>query len=145
MTTKEQNICHDLYGFVNEIDYQGELFDFINTRVKPNAKLVPKRSRLGTNPRTFFINRKKSSIIICPFSKCGQYCIETEGSPLIDQFVEHVKNVHDLKLKYEFFQKLSTTIDYIQNNTKIQYTDPFLHVDYESLLQNKCDKEAEKE
>jgi hypothetical protein len=138
MMYEKERINRDPDAFINEIDYSKELFGFIKARVDPNVKPVPKRSRLVTSSpfRQFFIDKKKASIIICPDSKCREYCIETERSALVDKFVKHVKIVHHLTLNQEFIQKLSNTISYIRGNDKIRYTDPFLHVDYDILLKN---------
>ena len=129
---------HDPYAFIEEINYNKELFEFIKARVDPNAKPVPKRFRPVTNSpfRQFYIDKQKASVIICPLPKCREYCIETGRRSLVDQFLKHLKIVHHLTPNQEFIQKLSSTIGYIQGNDKIPYRDPFFHIDYESLLQN---------
>lgn len=129
---------YDPYSFLNEIDYNKELFGFIKARVDPNAKPVQKNGRIVTisRLRQFFIDKKKASVIICPDVKCREYCIEGEGSSLVDRFVKHLTVVHHLTPSSEFTQKLSNTISYIRDNSKIQYRDPFFHVDYDNLLQN---------
>ena len=59
---------HDPYAFIEEINYNKELFEFIKSRVDPNAKPVPKRFRPVTNSpfRQFYIDKQKASVIICP-------------------------------------------------------------------------------
>jgi hypothetical protein len=128
----------DPYAFIDEIDYNKELFEFIKARVDRNAKSVAKRTRVSTSPlfRQFFIDKRKASIIICPISKCREYCIETEGTAVVDRFLKHLKIVHQLTPDGEFIQKLTSTISYIRGSDKIQYRDPFFHVDYENLSQN---------
>jgi len=137
--TQEKENCHrDPYAFIDEIDYNKELFGFIKARVNTNAKAEPKRPRVATRSRfrQFFIDKNKASIIICPVLKCREYCIETEGTVLIDRFLKHLKIVHHLRPDREFIQKLTNTISYIRGSDKIPYRDPFFHIDYENLLQN---------
>jgi len=132
------NEYRDPYAFIGEIDQNKELFEFIKARVDPNAKAVPKRPRPPTSAqfRQFYIDKKKASIIICPVSKCREYCIETGRRSLVNQFLKHLKIVHHLTPNQEFIQKLTDTISYIRDNDKIPYKDPFFHMDYENLLQN---------
>lgn len=138
MMYQKEGINRDPDAFINEIDYNKELFSFIKARVDPNAKSVPKGSRLVANSpfRHFFVDKKKASVIICPDVKCREFSMEGEGSSLVGRFVKHLTVVHRLTPSSEFTQKLSNTISYIRDNNKIQYRDPFFHVDYENLLQN---------
>ena len=128
----------DPLAFIEEIDYNKELFAFIKARIDPNAKAVRKRPRVSTSApfRQFFIEKSKASVIICPVLKCREYCIETEGSAVLDRFLKHLKIVHHLTPNQELIQKLDYTISYIRGNDKIPYKDPFFHVDYESLIRN---------
>ena len=128
----------DPLAFIEEIDYNKELFAFIKARVDPNAKAVRKRPSQSTSApfRQFFIEKSKASVIICPVLKCREYCIETEGAAILDRFLKHLKIVHHLTPNQEFIQKLADTINFIRGNDKIPYRDPFFHVDYENLIRN---------
>lgn len=86
--------------------------------------------------KRFYDGRKKASVIVCPYQKCREYCVETEETTLVQNFSNHLKETHNLTPSEELVQKLAITISCIRSNKKIQYTDPFLHVDYENLLQN---------
>ena len=82
---------HDPYAFIEKINYNKELFEFIKARIDPNAKPVPKRFRPATySPfKQFYIDKQKASVIICPVPKCREYCIETGRRSLVDQFLKH--------------------------------------------------------
>lgn len=138
MTIYEERTSRDPYAFIDQIDFNKELFAFIKARVDPNAKPAPKTRKAVSNPRfrQFFIEKSKASVIICPDPKCREYCIETGGLVLVNRFVKHLKIVHHLTPSSEFIQKLRNTISYIRNSDKIPYRDPFFHVDYENLLSN---------
>jgi hypothetical protein len=125
--TLEKEKYYDPDLFINEFDYNKELFGFIKAKVDPDAKPVRKDFRIVTvsRQRQFFKDKKKVSIIICPDSKCQEYYVETEGSTLVDQFIQHLKNTHNLIAKQEFVEKLSNSISYIRRNNGIRYTDPY--------------------
>ncbi len=85
--------------------------------------------------RKFYHDRNKASAIICPYQKCSEYCVETEEMTLVQNFSKHLQDAHNLTPSEECVLNLGNIISYIRNNKKIPYADPFLHVDYENLLQ----------
>ncbi len=86
--------------------------------------------------KRFYYGRKKASVIVCPYEICREYCIEIEEISLVQNFSDHLKEAHNLTPTGEFVQKLGDTVRHIRSNKKMQYTGPFLHVDYENLLLN---------
>lgn len=127
-----------LYLFINEIDYNKELFGFINAKVDPNTKPVWKGPKSVTNSQhnRFFIDKKKASIIVCIAPKCGASCIQTEHSPLICLFMNHLWEIHGLTHSRELVHKLANTINCIRNNKSIRYTDHFVHIEHENLIRS---------
>ncbi len=137
MTTKEQDSYRDPYAFVNEVSYSKELFVYlkwifpeVKRKYQPYTRVSD--SRLKRN----YDGKKKASVIVCPYQECREYCIETEETTSVQNFSIHLKEAHNLTPSEEYVQKLGNTISYIRSNKKMQYTGPFLHVDYENLLLN---------
>lgn len=77
-------------------------------------------------------SKKKASIIICSHPKCDARCIETKESTLVETFVRHLEIMHSIKPSESFTTTLKNKISYIRNS-QIPYTDPFIHVPWESL------------
>ena len=137
MTVEEQDSYPDPCAFVDDVIYSKELFVYL-TLIFPEIerKYQPYARVRDSRLKRFYDRRKKASVIICPYQKCREYCVETEESTSVQNFTIHLKDAHNLFPCEQFVQKLGEIVSYIQSNKKLQYTDPFLHVDYENLLLN---------
>ncbi len=137
MTVEEQDSYRDPYAFVDDVSYSKELFVYLKW-IFPEIgqKHQPYERVRDSRLKRFYDRKKKASVIICPYQKCGEYCVETEETTSVQNFTIHLKDEHNLFPCEEFVQKLDEIVKYIQSNKKLQYTDPFLHVDYENLLLN---------
>lgn len=112
---------------IDQINYNKELFEYLK-KIFPDAKAVPKRKYYQTSQP----NRKlKASVIICP--DCNYHCVEDRDS-LIDHFLRHVKKVHHITPTAQFVEILQAKINYLRNNGRISYIDPFVHVQWEDLF-----------
>jgi hypothetical protein len=78
--------------------------------------------------------RLKASVIICPEPECNRAIVQDRGGEdLVDQFVEHVKVNHWIEPTEFSINNLRAKIDFIRNNNRIHYQDPFVHVSFEEL------------
>jgi hypothetical protein len=77
--------------------------------------------------------RRKASVILCPEPECNLPIIDTPDDPLVDQFVNHMKINHWTEPTEFCINNLRTKIDFIRNNNRIHYQDPFVYVSHEEL------------
>src|SRR4029078_3974995 len=77
-------------------------------------------------------SKKIASIVICSHPKCNMRCVETKQSSLVETYVRHLQAVHNITPTKDFIGRLENMVSYIRNSS-ISYTDPFIHVPWESI------------
>src|SRR6476660_2006953 len=91
-----------------------------------------KKPNIENKMTTGYNSKKKASIIICANPQCNKRSVETEQSSLTQSFVRHLKTGHNITPTKDFISSLENKINYIRNSP-IPYTDPFLHVPWDSI------------
>lgn len=83
----------------------------------------------------------KVGTILYPYPECTVAIseLESETEPntimLPELFAEHLASAHGMILSVEKKQELYYKINFLRNNPKIRYLDPFLYVSFEELMQ----------
>jgi hypothetical protein len=78
--------------------------------------------------------RRKACVILCPYPICSEPILdEPPERELLDMFRAHLAQKHGHELKEDIGVTIYDRKNYIQNNTRISYLDPFLYVSMEEI------------
>lgn len=88
--------------------------------------------------------RIKASAIICPEPDCNMPCVQEGEHTCVDLFVDHVRTEHGLNPTAYCINMLKSKVEYLQNNARIHYIDPFIGLDWHDIFKTSYIDELKK-
>jgi hypothetical protein len=129
LTKQEIHSTRNKFNFPIEV-LTGKVHDIHYRKAKQEKEKIEKKKEF----KQIKFPRVKVSVILCPEPDCNFPCVETDPEkPLIDIFVGHMKREHEINVTDFCYQHVKGKIDFIRNNPKIHYQDPFMYVSHEEL------------